>query len=112
MLSIERGDFLGIVSKFEETYLGMTAFRRSFSTIINNLESPKIVMSGDTPKVVLVPYEEFKAMEEIIEEYNDLLLSKEIEERLLKPNSDFTDIDQFFGEVLSGMENEEGIDEI
>ena len=85
-----------IAETFENMVLPITEFKKHIGKYLKELTSPKILLTHNKPSAVLVPYEQFKAMEKIIEKQMDLELLNLMEERLTNPNAKYVEHDEFF----------------
>ncbi len=85
-----------ITRKFEETVLPITEFLDNVVMVIDNLKSAKILTSRDKAKAVLVPYEQYKTMELIIEALSDSQLLELANERLNDSATEFISEGEFW----------------
>lgn len=86
------------ISNISEILLPITDFRKNLSAIIENLTSPKILMKNDSPKAVLISYEQYIQMEQALEDALDEKLAAVALSRL--ENDHFISSDTFFKDLL------------
>ncbi len=67
-----------MIAEFKDMYVSITDFRQNMSAILKNLVKPKVLLSRDSCKAVIVPYDTYVSMEQYIEQQQE----KECEERL------------------------------
>jgi len=70
------------VKSIQDILLPLTEFRKNLSSIVEQLNSVKVLMKNDKPKAVIIPYDMYVTMEEELEEYHDMQLKAMAEERL------------------------------
>jgi prevent-host-death family protein len=85
-----------ITFNFEKSTISMSKFRDNISKIIENLTEPKIILNRNTSKAVVVPYNQYKEMEQLIDKIYDLELLKEAEYRLNDADAEYESHDNFF----------------
>ena len=85
-----------IAETFETMVLPITEFKKHIGKYLKELTSPKILLTHNKPSAVIVPYEQFKAMEKIIEKQMDLELLSLMKQRLDDPNAEYLRHDDFF----------------
>lgn len=71
-----------MINQFEKTILPITEFRHDMTNILDTLKEPRILMNRDKAKAVLVPYELYKAMEQLLDDKLDYVLGAEAASRL------------------------------
>jgi predicted DNA-binding protein len=71
-----------MINEFEKTILPITEFRHDMTNILDTLTEPRILMNRDKAKAVLVPYELYKAMEQLLDDKIDYVLGLEAAGRL------------------------------
>ena len=77
----------------------ITDFKNHIGKYLQELNSPKILLKNNKPSAVVVPYEQFRAMEKIVEYHMDLELVKEMDARLADPNSKYLSTDELLSEL-------------
>jgi len=85
-----------IAESFENIVIPITDFKKHIGKYLKELTNAKILLNHNKPSAVIVPYEQFKAMERIVEKQLDLELIKVMEQRLNDPNTKYVDSDEFF----------------
>jgi len=85
------------IGQISEVPLSLTDFRKHMTEVIEHLESPRVLMKNDTPKAVLLSYDNYVAMEEALEYISDLKLAGMAESRL--STDTFVESEDFFKDL-------------
>ncbi len=88
-----------MIAQFEEMFLSLTEFRKNMSETLDTLMQPRILMSRDKPKAVIVPYETFKAMEVALDEHLDEVLGQVAAKRINDPESNYIAHEDFWSDL-------------
>ncbi len=76
--------------------ISITHFRQHLKDVLDHLTSPKVLMSRNNPKAVIIPYEQYVRMEALLEEQLDKEMLSEINDRLHDPDESYMNTDTFF----------------
>jgi len=88
-----------LTQSFENMIIPITDFKNHIGKYLQELTSPKILLKNNKPSAVIVPYEQFRTMEKIVEYQMDLELVKEMDARLADPNSKYLSTDELLSEL-------------
>lgn len=88
-----------MIKEFEEMVLPITEFRRKMTQILESLVVPKIIMNRDKPQAVILPYEMYKKIEEILENRMDDVLVELAEDRLNDSSAKYIAHDEFWNDL-------------
>lgn len=88
-----------MIKDIENLLLPITEFRKNMSSILENLNSPKVLMNRDKAQAVLVPYEVYKKMESALEQQYDQILLDVAKDRLNESAASYIAHDDFWLEL-------------
>lgn len=88
-----------ITQAFENMIIPITDFKNHIGKYLQELTSPKILLKNNKPSAVVLPYEQFKAMEKIVEYQMDLDMVKEMDGRISSPDSKYFTTDELLEEL-------------
>ncbi|MCH4890162.1 type II toxin-antitoxin system Phd/YefM family antitoxin [Acidaminobacter sp. JC074] len=88
-----------MIKEFEKSILPITEFRKRMTEVLDELDSPKILMNRDKAKAVLVPYDVFKSMEAALEEQMDEILVKVAEDRVAESQAKYIAHKKFWDDL-------------
>ncbi len=88
-----------MINQIEKILLPITEFRKNMSTILENLDGPKVLMNRDKAQAVLVPYDAYKKMEQALEDRYDQLLVDIAKDRLNESAAKYIAHDDFWTDL-------------
>jgi len=88
-----------ISQTFENMTIPITEFKKHLGKVIKELTSPKILLKNNKPEAVIIPFEQFKIMEMVIEKQMDFELANEMNKRLNDSEAKYIDNDKVFEEL-------------
>jgi len=85
-----------MIKQIGETLLPITEFRHKMTQVLDELVAPKVLMNRDKPQAVLVPYEQYLAMEQALEDHLDDILVRLAQDRVSESEAKYIAHDVFW----------------
>ena len=72
------------VADFDHMLISITELRDNLSSVIKELTGPKVLISRNKPKAVLIPYDDYLKMEERLQQLDDQVNFDALADELLE----------------------------